>query len=41
VSNVASQRAHVRFAPRVCAVGRYLRAGPWVYWKERPVTRPS
>lgn len=41
VENLASQRAHARFSPVVCAVGRYLRVGRWEYWKERPLTRPS
>ena len=41
VDNVASQKAHARFAPRVCAVGRYVRIGRWEYWREQPVTTPS
>lgn len=41
VDNVASQKAHARFAPRVCAVGRYVRVGRWEYWREQPLTTPS
>lgn len=37
VGNVASQKAHARFVPRVCARARYTRLLWWVWWREFPV----
>jgi len=37
VNNVASQKAHAKFAPKIYARARYLKLFWWDFWKERPV----
>jgi hypothetical protein len=37
VTNVASQKAHARFAPTVYAVGHYKKLLWWTSWKEEPL----
>ena len=36
--NIASQKAHAKFSPKVYAEGKYLRLLRWYYWKEKPLT---
>lgn len=36
--NVASQKAHAKFGPKVYAKGRYLKILWWQSWKETPLT---
>ncbi len=36
--NIASQKAHARFGPKVYARARYLKVFDWKSWKETPVT---
>lgn len=38
INNIASQRAHAKFGPRVYAKARYLKILGWKYWKETPLT---
>ena len=35
-SNIASQRAHAKFEPKIYAEARYLKLLWWRFWKERP-----
>jgi len=37
VNNIASQKAHAKFAPKIYARARYLKLFWWDFWKERPV----
>ena len=38
-SNIASQRAHAKFGPKVHAEARYLKLLWWKFWKETPLTQ--
>lgn len=40
-SNIASQKAHAIFSPRLCAEARYLKLLGWRFWKEKPLVRPA
>lgn len=40
-SNIASQKAHAKFNPRVCAEAKQLRLLWWHFWKEKPLVRPA
>ena len=33
-SNIASQRAHAKFSPKICAEARYLKLLWWKFWKQ-------
>ncbi len=37
VGNVASQRVHAKFSPRIYAKARYLSVLGWKFWKETPL----
>jgi RimJ/RimL family protein N-acetyltransferase len=37
VNNIASQRAHARFGPKIYAKVRYLKLLGWEFWKETPL----
>ena len=38
-SNIASQRAHAKFGPKICAEARYLKLLWWKFWKEIPLAQ--
>jgi len=38
-SNIASQKVHARFNPKIYAQARYLRILRWEFWKETPLTQ--
>ena len=38
VGNIASQKAHARFGPRIYGRGRHIKLFGWRYWKETPIT---
>jgi len=38
VGNIASQKAHAKFGPKVYASVRYLKVFGWKSWKETPIT---
>jgi len=38
-SNIASQKAHAKFSPRVYAEARHLRLLWWHFWKEKPLAQ--
>jgi len=38
VGNIASQKTHARFGPKVYAKARYLKIFGWKSWKETPIT---
>ncbi len=38
--NVASQKVHAKFGPRIYARASYLRILGWTYWRETPITGP-
>jgi len=38
-SNIASQKAHAKFSPRIHAEARYLRLLWWRFWKEKPIVQ--
>ena len=38
VGNIASQKAHAKFGPKVYARARYLKILRWKSWKETPIT---
>lgn len=40
-SNIASQKAHAKFSPRVHAEAKHLRLLWWHFWKEKPLVRPA
>jgi len=40
-SNIASQKAHAKFSPRVHAEAKHLRLLWWHFWKEKPFVRPA
>jgi hypothetical protein len=40
-SNIASQKAHAKFRPRIHAEAKYLRLLWWHFWKEKPLARPA
>lgn len=40
-SNIASQKAHARFSPRVYAEAKHLRLLWWHFWKEKPLARSN
>jgi hypothetical protein len=40
-SNIASQKAHARFNPRVIAEAKNVRLLWWQYWKEKPLAQPG
>ena len=37
VENVASQKAHARFGPKIYAEARYVKLLGWEFWKETPI----
>lgn len=37
-NNIASQRVHAKFGPRIYARARYLKVLKWKFWKETPIT---
>ena len=39
-SNIASQKAHAKFSPRVYAEAKHLRLLQWHFWKEKPLAQP-
>jgi len=39
-SNIASQKAHAKFSPRVYAEAKHLRLLRWHFWKEKPLAQP-
>ncbi len=39
-SNIASQKAHAKFNPKVIAEAKYLRLLWWRFWKEKPPAQP-
>jgi hypothetical protein len=39
-SNIASQKAHAKFSPRICAEAKHLRLLWWHFWKEKPLAQP-
>jgi hypothetical protein len=38
ITNIASQKAHAKFGPKVYAKARYLKVLRWKFWKETPIT---
>ena len=40
-SNIASQKAHAKFSPRVHAEAKHLRLLWWHFWKEKPLARSN
>ena len=40
-SNIASQKAHAKFSPRVYAEASHLRLLWWHFWKEKPFARSN
>lgn len=38
-SNIASQRVHAKFSPKIYAKARYLKILWWKFWKETPLTQ--
>ena len=40
IDNIRSQKAQIKFAPKVYAKARYLVIFPWKSWKESPLTPP-
>jgi hypothetical protein len=40
-NNIASQKAHAKFSPRVHAEAKHLRLLWWHFWKEKPLVRPA
>jgi len=38
VNNVASQKVHAKFEPKIIAEARYLKVLWFKYWKEKPLT---
>ena len=40
-SNIASQKAHAKFNPRVHAEAKHLKLLWWYFWKEKPLARPA
>ena len=38
-SNIASQKAHAKFGPRIYAEARYLKLLRWRFWKEKPLAQ--
>ncbi len=36
--NIASQKVHAKFGPKIYAKARYLKILWWKYWKETPIT---
>lgn len=38
-SNIASQRVHAKFGPKIYAKARYLKILWWKFWKETPLTQ--
>jgi hypothetical protein len=40
-SNIASQKAHAKFSPRVHAEAKHLKLLWWYFWKEKPLARPA
>jgi len=38
VGNIASQKAHAKFGPKIYGRGRYIKIFGWRYWKETPLT---
>jgi hypothetical protein len=38
VENVASQKAHARFGPKIYAEARYVKLLGWEFWKETPIS---
>jgi hypothetical protein len=38
-SNIASQKAHAKFSPRVYAEASHLRLLWWHFWKEKPLAQ--
>jgi len=38
-SNIASQKAHAKFGPRIYAEARHLRLLWWQFWKEKPLAQ--
>ncbi len=36
-NNIASNKVHAKFNPRICARARYLRILWWKWWKEKPL----
>ena len=40
-SNIASQKAHAKFDPKIYAKARYLKILWWKFWKETPLTEIS
>jgi len=39
VSNIPSQKAHAKFAPRIYAQASYLKLLAWEFWREIPLTQ--
>jgi RimJ/RimL family protein N-acetyltransferase len=39
--NIASQKAHAKFGPKIYAKARYLKILGWRRWKETPINRSS
>ena len=37
VNNIASQRIHTKFNPKIYAKANYLRVLGWKFWKETPL----
>ena len=40
-SNIASQKSHAKFGPRLCAEARYLKLLGWRFWKEKPLAQAA
>jgi len=41
VGNIASQKAHAKFGPRIYGRGRYIKLFGWRHWKEMPLWQPE
>lgn len=41
MGNIASQKAHAKFGPKVYAKARYIKIFSWKSWKETPLTVPQ
>lgn len=39
VNNIASQRAHAKFSPKISAEARYLKLLWWKFWREMPLAQ--
>ena len=41
IRNIASQKAHAKLEPSICARARYLKILCWEFWRETPLTDAS